>query len=722
MSVRKRSGSRGSGKLRRTDREARAASRVSIGPLEPAEAAALLTMGFRQPNHASGSSSSSKHSSRNSSRSSLFACRPCISCISAADDEDDADRQLMCIKVYCSTVDPNHMYHVLRIDTSTTAAEVVEKMKQQDGIDEEADYYLLYTKFSGASLASLLPPRVLEPSDQLFPFHMEEKAGRIELLQMSPRPDNTALTDAERLSSPMTVPKLEREPSAKPLFDMLVRQAPLLEDTATRELIVLPAGVVGLCTAPFSSSPSSPFNTQDFQGLVLPLRSCGCDDACVVVNYPDQHHLSIVPLPGLSTTITVDKQPLTEAFDLRDGAMLGVGSRAFRVHAAPDVSSPAVPLPLPVLDEEAGTVAWTAWHTALLRALRGDVQPTEAVPSSPSPHNRSSLDDEQALKLFLEMEELATRDASMADDGDGDGDDTDDGSLFGRVRENESPNELEVTTTTAKRAYDRWRMLKKGMLTNMCDVDMEALHQADVKNTRRRKGKQSANASAISNVSSSNRGSLRGNGHNGSFSHSHNNSHNASMRSAGGGDGGVTNASITVRPLLITWVKLIGTVMAVEKSRARDIHNIFDGDNDGKLTRADVYGASQFFNLGFTPQETNALFDFLDANRDNYIDVGEFCKHARVVYVRSEFFSDKRVRGTKRVVPANELISRISVDYSTHDDTSSDPGAGVGVGVGGGDKFGAHGTHSTTGDYRSDTANAFGRDVSGSGDASVLTP
>lgn len=189
------------------------------------------------------------------------------------------------------------------------------------------------------------------------------------------------------------------------------------------------------------------------------------------------------------------------------------------------------------------------------------------------------------------------------------------GGLFGHVGEEETPNHLEVTTRTAERAYERWRMLKKGMLGNKCDVDMEAVHQAE-KHRRQ---------------------------------------------------------PITVRPLLITWLKLVGTVMAVEKARARDIHNIFDGDNDGKLTRSDLYGASQHFNLGFTPQEANALFEFLDSNRDGYIDVMEFSKHVRVVHVRSEFFSDRRVHNTSAVVSANELISRIGTDSGKPDPLSLTP-------------------------------------------------
>ena len=166
---------------------------------------------------------------------------------------------------------------------------------------------------------------------------------------------------------------------------------------------------------------------------------------------------------------------------------------------------------------------------------------------------------------------------------------------------------LHVTSTAAQRAHMRWRLLKKGMLANQCDVDMDAVHAA-----------------------------------------------------------AKHQPPVVVHPVLQVWLKLIGTVMAVEKSRARDIHNIFDGDNDGKLTREDVYGASQFFGLGFTPQEADALFDFLDTNKDGFIDVSEFSRHVRIVFVRSEFFSDCGAGDGAPVVLANELISQIASSSPTH--------------------------------------------------------
>ena len=80
----------------------------SIGPLEPNDLSAALAAEMRR-----ASSNRSSHSGRGS----FLACRSCKT-------KSEPDEDLMCIKVYCSTIDPHASYRVLRISHTTTAGHV----------------------------------------------------------------------------------------------------------------------------------------------------------------------------------------------------------------------------------------------------------------------------------------------------------------------------------------------------------------------------------------------------------------------------------------------------------------------------------------------------------------------------------------------------------------------------------------------------------------------
>lgn len=128
---------------------------------------------------------------------------------------------------------------------------------------------------------------------------------------------------------------------------------------------------------------------------------------------------------------------------------------------------------------------------------------------------------------------------------------------------------------------------------------------------------------------------------------------------------------IPVRPILTAWLTLLSTIMAVEKTTARSIHSIFDSNNDGRLTRNDLYAVFKYFDLGFSPQDVNILFEFLDSNKDGFIDVIEFSRHVTVAQIPSEIFYTKKKRNESECVLANELISNISRDSITSPNSST---------------------------------------------------
>lgn len=153
--------------------------------------------------------------------------------------------------------------------------------------------------------------------------------------------------------------------------------------------------------------------------------------------------------------------------------------------------------------------------------------------------------------------------------------------------------EESLTSAHVAAAYKRWRALTQGMLRDLCTVDMEAFRHppADLK--------------------------------------------------------------IAIGPLMLKWHRLIGLIMAVEKMRCKDVHLRFDTDNDGRVSRSDIYAASRYFHLGFNPYEANALFDALDTNNDNGLDQAEFAAHVRIVHLPSEFLpqhKEDKSRGAHKLL------------------------------------------------------------------------
>jgi hypothetical protein len=66
------------------------------------------------------------------------------------------------------------------------------------------------------------------------------------------------------------------------------------------------------------------------------------------------------------------------------------------------------------------------------------------------------------------------------------------------------------------------------------------------------------------------------------------------------------DVDINLPELVLKWHRMVGVVMAVEKSRARDVFRLLDGDRDGKLRRKEIYAAARHFELGFNPYEVRA--------------------------------------------------------------------------------------------------------------------
>ena len=63
------------------------------------------------------------------------------------------------------------------------------------------------------------------------------------------------------------------------------------------------------------------------------------------------------------------------------------------------------------------------------------------------------------------------------------------------------------------------------------------------------------------------------------------------------------DVDIDLAELVLKWHRMVGVIMAVEKSRARDVFRLLDGDRDGKLRRKEMYAAARHFELGFNPYE-----------------------------------------------------------------------------------------------------------------------
>jgi hypothetical protein len=112
--------------------------------------------------------------------------------------------------------------------------------------------------------------------------------------------------------------------------------------------------------------------------------------------------------------------------------------------------------------------------------------------------------------------------------------------------------------------------------------------------------------------------------------------------------------------LLLKWNRLIGIIMAVEKSRAKDVHHRFDSDGDGRVSRSDVYAASNYFDLGYNPYEANAVFDYLDTNGDDGLDQTEFARHVRIVHVPSEFLAEEASPTAHKVLEESLAESRLT--------------------------------------------------------------
>jgi hypothetical protein len=101
---------------------------------------------------------------------------------------------------------------------------------------------------------------------------------------------------------------------------------------------------------------------------------------------------------------------------------------------------------------------------------------------------------------------------------------------------------------------------------------------------------------------------------------------------------------VTVDPLdlSVKWHRMISVIMAIQKARARDVYALLTSASGGMLGRADLYAACVFFDLRFSAYDVNKLFDFLDKNLDENVDLLEFSRGARVVHVDSEFSSSRR--------------------------------------------------------------------------------
>eukprot|EP00045_Choanoeca_perplexa_P011811 m.126652 g.126652 ORF g.126652 m.126652 type:complete len:852 (+) comp15777_c0_seq1:115-2670(+) len=559
------------------------------------------------------------------------------------------------LRIHCNSLSPMVNYRVVPIEAHTVVKDLIILLLNIQGLSPDTfrDYALVFTRFNRKGSTAILNEQLeLDASPLLSNLHMEH--GRLELIclrEPSLPPSAASLLDIElnldpllresfdvgaehrdQVGPPMRLkyftPKfeippvwVEELPDAPPSTTDLFSDAGQLPTiTQCQHMLpdddLPPIGNVAFMTKRVCVLGALPFELEGAQ--VVPTRPLGASDTAPHVDgvfvRTDNIHESVLFLPDSSCTFLTDDQQVPGTCVIPRSATIETSTGSLRV-VVPNqpgdddqtaensvfvISGVDPPPERP--DYSDSKLDWELWCERLQAwaetALASLTDQSMMLVSRENTLNASAIladiDNESADNADDQVDEdktpepLPSMDAELASSDDSDNawsyhedignDHFRPSSSFESIRGSQESLVLALSAEEHRRTRCKWEMLSyKALMEYMGEVDLRPYKRIP------------------------------------------------------------DDVDIDLPDLVLKWHRMIGVIMAVEKSRARDVFRLMDGDKDGKLRRKEVYATARHFELGFNPYEVNALFDYLDVNGDNRIDLGEFCRHVRVVHVTSDF-------------------------------------------------------------------------------------